>query len=306
MRKMKQLYELIDINSPEAVYDEMTRLFETAVNGWEKEPLRSAFETISDLFAGRYVGYKACNTEYHDFRHTIETFLAMGRLIHGALLSGVPLPRKHVETGLIAALFHDTGYIQEEKDRKGTGAKHTTTHVRRSADFFDEYGRQNGMPDSEIALGCAMISCTDLTYAFTDINFPDSHGPLLGRMLGAADLLAQMADRTYLEKLLFLYHEFREAGIKEFGGELDLLEKTVGFYGFIEQRLDSISDQIDNFMFLHFKERWQIEANLYREAIERQKAYLVQILSQADTDPREHLKRYGIVQKVREKYGDHP
>ena len=31
-------------------------------------------------------------------------------------------------------------------------------------------------------------------------------------MLGTADLIGQMADRYYLEKLLLLYEEFSEAG----------------------------------------------------------------------------------------------
>ncbi len=56
-------------------------------------------------------------------------------------------------------------------------------------------------------------------------------------MLGSADLLGQMSDRAYLEKLLFLYKEFREAGIPGFNTEFDIIRKTVDFYEITVQRL---------------------------------------------------------------------
>lgn len=52
----------------------------------------------------------------------------------------------------------------------------------------------------------------------------------------------------------------------------------------------------------HFVSRWNIHSNLYEEAMERQKKYLQHILKIPDSDPRERLKRGGIVKKVREKY----
>ena len=52
---------------------------------------------------------------------------------------------------------------------------------------------------------------------------------ILGKMLGTADLLGQMSDRTYLEKLPFLYLEFKHAGIDGVGTELDFFDSTPGF-----------------------------------------------------------------------------
>jgi len=40
---------------------------------------------------------------------------------------------------LNAALFHDTGYIQEKSDDEGTGAKYTSIHVKRSIQFLDKH-----------------------------------------------------------------------------------------------------------------------------------------------------------------------
>ena len=120
-------------------------------------------------------------------------------------------------------------------------------------------------------------------------------------MLGTADILAQMADRTYLEKLLFLYHEFKEANMGGYEGEVDLLRKTIDFYDFIAQHLETTLDATDQFMISHFASRWDIQTNLYQEAIEKQKDYLHQILGMRNSDPRDHLKRGEIVNKINKK-----
>jgi len=70
-------------------------------------------------------------------RHTTDTFLAMARMIHGATLEGETFSERHINLGLIAALLHDSGYIQSESDLQGTGAKYTASHVQRSIDFLN-------------------------------------------------------------------------------------------------------------------------------------------------------------------------
>jgi hypothetical protein len=54
----------------------------------------------------------------------------------------------------------------------------------------------------------------------------------------------------------------------------------------------------------HFASRLDIHKNLYHEAIERQKNFLQQILEMPDSNPCDHLKRNGIIDKVRKKYGE--
>ena len=299
-----QLSNLVRMDSPEAVLDEAQVILGLISPDFNTAPVTSAFNAVLSLYEGKYPGYQACNTEYHDLRHTTDTFLAMARLIHGAVLDGEAFTDRHIVLGLIAVLLHDAGYIQEENDRKGTGAKHTTNHVQRSVDFLEQHGTEYGLSDEEISAGQTMIHCTDLAADVTTVEFLSPSVELLGKILGAADLLAQMADRTYLEKLLFLYHEFREARVGGYEGEVDLLRKTLKFYNFIDQRLETMLDGTDRFMSSHFSSRWGIHENLYREAIERQKNYLQQILELPDPNPRDHLKRFGIVDKVRKKYGE--
>ncbi len=291
------------MDSPEAVLDEVKVILDLISPGFDAAPVDAAFKSTVNLYMGDYPGYRACNTEYHDLCHIIGTFLAMARLIHGAVAEGEDFTDRQVVLSLIAALFHDAGYIQEEHDSEGTGAKHTTNHVQLSMDFFERHVAELGMSNEEVSAGRAMIFCTDVAADIsTFIAFPSARIELLGKMLGAADLLAQMADRTYLEKLLFLYYEFREAGIDGYESHIDLLRKTVRFYDFTAQRLETVLDGTDRFMISHFAGRWNINANLYLEAIEKQKNYLKQILKAQDFDPRDHLKRGGIVDNIRDKY----
>ncbi len=296
------LYSLIAMDSPEAVLAEVKLILNLIAPDFDDAPVAAAFTTIVNLFKGNYPGYRACNTEYHDLHHTTDTFLATARLIHGAVLDGETFIDRHISLGLIAALFHDAGYIQDKHDLEGTGAKYTLNHVQRSMDLLECTGVEFGLSKEENAMSRTMILCTDFAADIATIAFPSTKIELIGKILGAADLLAQMADRTYLEKLLFLYREFKEAGMGDYESELDLLRKTVGFYDFIAQRLKTTLDATDRFGSSHFASRWGINANLYHVAIENQRNYLKQILEIQDSDPRDHLKRGCIVDKVRREY----
>ena len=300
----KQLSELVDMNPPENALNEVHIILRMISSDFDFSPITKAFTTVVRLFTGNYPGYRACNTEYHDLHHTLDAFLAMSRVIHGAWLHGEHLTHRHIVLSLICALFHDTGYIQEEHDIEGTGAKYTADHVERSAEFLTRHGSDHGLSEKEIEAGRAMIFCTDMGLDISTIVFPSEKTEFLGRVLCSADLMAQLADRAYLEKLLFLYHEFREAEVGEYEDELDLLRKTAGFYDLIGQRLEAILASVHRFMALHFESRWNLHANLYQSAIEKQKDYLFQILSLCGSDPFQHLRRGGIVEKVREKYGE--
>jgi hypothetical protein len=297
-----QLDNLIPIDSPEALLDEVVIILKLISPDFNAGSVKSAFNAVTGLFRGNWPGYQVCNTEYHDLRHTTDTFLAMARLLHGAVVDGETFTNRQITLSLIMALLHDVGYIQEEQDIEGTGAKYTTNHVQRSIDLLEQHGSEFELSDEEIADGRAMILCTDLTVDISTIEFASAKVELLGKMLDSADLLAQMADRTYLEKLLFLYYEFKEAGIGDYESEVDLLQKTSAFYDFIIQRLKTTLDETDRFMSPHFTSRWGIHTNLYHVAIENQRNYLKQILGIQDSDPREHLRRGGIVDKIRSEY----
>ncbi len=299
-----QLAQLVNMNSPEEVLKEGLYILHRISPEFDTDPVASAFHKMLNLYQGKWPAYKPCNTDFHDLRHITDTFLAMARLIHGAVIDNQVFSERRITVALIATLLHDAGYIQKNNDMEGTGAKFTAFHVQRSMDFLERHAAEFGLSLQEITEGRAMILCTDLAVDISEIEFPSREVELLGKMLGTTDLLAQMADRTYLEKLLFLYHEFREAKVGDYESELDLLKKTVGFYDFISHRFEIILDATDRFMKSHFVSRWDIPRNLYQEAILRQKNYLEQILKAQDSDPRSLLKRHGIVERVREKYGE--
>ena len=299
--RTKKLYDLIRTDSAKAVLDEVLLIVKRIFPQIDIARITHPFITTIGLYEGIYPGYQACNTEFHDLRHSVESFLAMARLIHGATINDNDLTPDQITLGLTAAIMHDAGYIQDDRDREGTGAKHTDTHVQRSMDFLTHYGTEQGLSEQAIAAGCAMILGTDLSVDLDTIDFPSAEFKFLGKMLGAADLLAQMADRTYLEKLLFLYREFSEAKIGGYRSEVDLLKKTVAFYDFIAHRLETSLDASDRFMISHFADRWDIPVNLYQEAIERQKNDLSQILKKS-SDPRKYLRRNLTVNRIDSKF----
>lgn len=300
----KFLHNLVRMDSPPDILAEAGTILQMIQPDFDCTPVNTAFNFTVKLYNGGCPGYQACNTDYHDLYHTTDTFLAMVRLIHGGTLHQEKFTNRQINLGLTAALLHDTGYIQAEDDTIGTGAKYTTTHVRRSMDFLADFGAELGLNEDERDIGRAMILCTDLAVAMDDVEFPDSKTALLGKMLGAADILAQTADRLYLEKLLFLFYEFKESMIGDYIDEVDLLRKTIGFYNMIDKRLEPIAGTVDLFLTAHLTERWQIPENLYFKAVENNKQFLMQILAKPGEDPRDSLKRSNIVERVREKYGE--
>lgn len=298
----QQLSQLIDGKSPNAVWVEVQQFLATYLTETDWRPLTAAFATVIDLYEGRYPGYQACNTPYHNLRHVTDVFLALARLIHGSLLDGFALDGRSIALALSASLFHDAGLIQASDDTEGTGAKYLADHDQRSLRLMRVYGRKSGWSEAEIEAGCFLISCTDLDHDVAIIAYPEATVEHLGKLLAAADLIAQMADRVYLEKLLYLYHEFKEGGVGNYASEVDMLRKTIGFYQTVDQRLSSIAELIDRLARRHFAARWEIDINLYQTAINIQKEYLQLILDQPG-DPRAHLRRQDIVVKVRQLYG---
>jgi hypothetical protein len=298
----KDGYAIFQMESLEDVVREVEKLLFLMFPRAAFADIRSSVENVVALYNGKYPGYKACSTYYHDFSHIRDTLLAMARLIHGAWLDGEIFSERMVYIGLTAALFHDAGYIQEHSDYQGTGAKFTKIHIPRSMDMFGDYGGISGMSAEEIAEGRAMIACTDISKDIPKNDFLLPEGELLGRILTMADVLAQMSDRVYLEKLLFLYHEFEEGEFGDYSGEEDLLRKTIWFFDFVMDYMRKTLSKTDDYLKLHFLCRWGIDRNLYDRAINRHKEYLQKILKLPDNELWDCLKRSGIVEKVRKLY----
>jgi len=117
-------------------------------------------------------------------------------------------------------------------------------------------------------------------------------------MIGTADLLGQMADRTYLEKLPFLYDEFRIAGVPGIGNEPDFYRNTLNFFAMTVARLQKELGGVNRYMRSHFRVRWGIDEGLYMSTIERSMAYLRQILAAHPKDCRKYLRRAGLIKNL--------
>ena len=269
-----RLATLVDMTNPQCVLDE-TRITTRSIDpAFDFSPVERVFNDVVTLFTGNYPGYRACNTRYHDLNHTTDTLLAMVRLIHCAHTHGVRFRNHDIALGLISALMHDVGYIQDTSDRKGTGAKHALVHIARGVVFTRTYLGKNGYSTYDYRKCRAAILCTDLSLPIASIRFETRGNTLVGKILAAADLLGQTADRCYLEKLRFLYEEFAEADIRGYSNELELLQDSLDFNEFIKKRLTHDLDGIDRYLDGHFKTRWGIDRDLYRESINNNLNYL--------------------------------
>lgn len=294
----KLLADLVDMDKTEAVLAEVLYIAALINPRSDRYQLSNALSFMVSLYHGHWPGEQACNTHFHDLRHITDTLLAMTRLIHGAVISGHHMNDRHIFIGLVGAMAHDTGYIQDEKDCFGTGAKYTTVHVQRSMAFMERYGRRLGLSAEEIAFCRIMIQCTDLDIDISALMFPSPTIELLSKLLGCADLIGQMADRIYLEKLFYLYREFEEGQVQGYKDEMDLLTQTLGFFPMIEKRLKDQLGGYDELATAHFNQRWGMPENLYRVTIAKQQKYLEHIIDHSDRDPSQFLRRKQIVQKA--------
>jgi hypothetical protein len=272
---------------PRAVNDEINRIYRDLYQGESTEALDLAFRDMAQLYSGEFPGFHPCDTAYHDTQHVLDVTLAMARLINGYEHGRVgvqPLDAGLFRLGVITALFHDCGYVREAGDlAHKNGAEHTLTHVSRGAYFLKRYLPKIGMGDvADIA--AELIHFTGYEVAVANIKVPAPIYRLLGNMLGSADIIAQMADRCYLEKCRDrLYPEFVVGGLAVrrtpdgaeqvvFSSGLDLVKKTPGFFQGASKRLNVDLGASHAYVNGHFGGQ-----NLYLEEVEKNIRFAEQI-----------------------------
>ena len=213
-------------------------------NNWSMpacSPSRAVF------FEGRFPGYQACDSVYHDFAHTNVACVAVTRILDGHLKSGEEphITARDFELTIAAILLHDTGYIKKTGDHEGTGAKYTLVHPNRSVEFAHVLLAQLGVAPDEICKVQAAIRYAGLEDAHDDPAF-SAHDRFIGCVVGSGDILGQMADPAYPERLPGLYDEFHEAklfagldstGIGSYQSATDLMRRTREFYETYVQRM---------------------------------------------------------------------
>jgi len=278
-----------------AVGAEVVRLFKGLYHGLPAPELEHAFADACSLYQGTHPGYHPCDTEYHDIQHVLDVTLAMARLMDGyeqnrKQASGAPdrrLPPEIFIVGVLAALFHDFGYLRRRRDRRHRyGAEYTLTHVSRGSAFLRGYLRELGM--GHLAnVAATLVHYTGYERPAESIRISDTLLRRVGHMLGTADIIAQMSDRCYLEKCRDrLFPEFvlgSLAGRKlasrrtlpQFASGEELVRKTPGFYLGASKRLELQLARAYEYAGQHFGGR-----NLYVEEMQKNVRY-AQLVAQA-------------------------
>ncbi len=283
----------VNVESAPQVRDAVLEIFAHRYPGVDFSQLARAFVDVQALFEGRYPGYLACDTLYHDIRHTLDMTLAMARLVDGHDRICAPQDRlgaRRAMLGVIIALLHDSGYMKRESESEiENGAIFTKVHVTRSAEILANYLPKVGFA-AEAEVGSHIVHFTGYEMNIEDIPVEHPKDRLLGCMVGTADLIGQMSDRLYLEKCRdFLYQEFvygriaRETmpdgkEIVRYSSPQDLIIKTPGFYEYVARtRIREKLDGVDDYAAAHFD-----GPNLYTSAIEGNFNHLRGVLESAD------------------------
>lgn len=280
----------VDTTDPVAVSFEISRIYEQIYRRQFPSGVLRVFADIGRLFRGEFPGYRACETDYHDIQHTLDVTLAMARLMHGCTRATDTrvMSNRLFLIGTVSALFHDIGYLRRTDDsEKRHGAEYTKTHVGRGADFMGWYLPEVGL--EELAGPAQRI------VHFTGYEIPvrsiqvEPELRMVGSLLGSADILAQMADRCYLEKCRDrLYDEFVLGGIARqtdthgnekviFESPADLIYKTPGFFAGAHQRLEGDLGGMYRLIGRHFQGE-----NLYYSEAQKNINYARTVAAQAD------------------------
>jgi hypothetical protein len=267
----------INTTDPASVNGEINRIFVALYPKASTRVINRSIKDLVRLHLGEYPGYRASDTGYHNLQHTLDVTLAMARLMDGYERSpdrGDALGSSLFGFGVVTALFHDVGYLRHTSDtRHRTGAEYTLKHVTRGARFLTDYLGKLGLAKFA-PVASRVIHFTGYERPTHKIRVPNPTFRLLGNLLGTADIIAQMADRCYLEKCrdrLFL--EFVEGGLAardkadrresvRFKSAEDLVVKTPGFYKSAMARLNNQLGGVYRYAETHFGGR-----NYYIETI---------------------------------------
>lgn len=279
----------INLADPRQVETEVRRLLRRADPGVDEALLSHAFDVFTRLYSGTLPGYHRCETLYHDMQHALDVALAAARLMAGherAVEEGARFGAERLTLGFIVALFHDSGYIRRRRDqRRWHGAQYTRVHVTRGGRFLTHFLKEAGRPEW-VRRAAKLIHFTGYEIPLEEIRLKDPLDRELGHLIGTADLIAQMADRGYLEKCRdYLYEEFELGGLTRarddkgrekvvYASAYDLLRKTPAFYATaVRKRLDNDFGRA----YRHLEALFDGE-NPYLAAIDRNIGYLQQLL----------------------------
>ena len=173
--------------------------------------------------------YHKLETKYHDIYHFI-TSTAVFLDLYSSIVDKQIIEKNESDffCGVVAAMYHDIGFLKLKEDDNGTGAQYINTHVERGCHFIGN-NFDNILTEEEKSRICGLIMVTD--YFKKVENLETDH---VGACVALGDWLSQMGDEQYVEKLDNLYQEFDEFqkyhNLNMYNGLNDLISKTPGFW----------------------------------------------------------------------------
>ncbi len=207
-----------DLADPRSVLAAIEDIFNARFGkAWPQAVLARAIGDVARAYGGQFPGLLACDTPYHDLRHTLDTALVMARMLDGHEASrqrpGPAFGAERCMVGVLLALFHDIGFVRREGEEALTGAQLVRIHEGRSIEFavafFERAGLVQYQPMARLILATAFRENLDTLFAAHN-----STEIALACMTASADVLSQLSDRFYLERCRdFLYQEFVLGGM---------------------------------------------------------------------------------------------
>jgi len=178
----------------------------------EATNLIHAAQVLNQLFRGEFPRFQACDTPYHNLEHTLQVSVCLMRMIQGAFIGReLAITTLDVMDVMLASFCHDIGYFKQKGDEHGTGAKYSAYHEARGALLASEYLSKQGVPWERIHTIQRYILSTGTHRALRYIEFSSDREKLLAQMLVTADILAQVSDPEYFNRLPNLFLELEES-----------------------------------------------------------------------------------------------
>lgn len=277
------------------IREQVDRLVRVIDPGHDMTYIDHAFSLAEVASQGLLLGFTSLRTPYHDQGHMLEVVLCSARLLHGLHLAGKTIDRLTIDACIVGALMHDSGYLMHNDEAGGTGAQFTLTHVVRGV-VFAETQLIGVLPPDLLRAVSKVILTTDHRPVAVMPEYDNPSQRMAAWVTATADLIGQMANREYLERLLLLYFEFREAGITFFTDIHDLLEKTGSFYQLMNGRLQNELGNLTSFLTPHFDQARGVRRNFYAESVDRNLDYLASLVKEERARRLDRLKRGGIVE----------
>ena len=205
-----------------------------------EQSARTALETLLN-----------CDCPYHDANHTMLVTDVGQTILRGRLISQGDVAPDEWMHAVLAMLFHDIGYLRGllKNDREGSYiADEAGNRVTPPEGATDAY-----MMPYHVTRGCIFVHERFASEPMVDVStvasyiemtrFPvpeDKHYQRVDSFAGlvrASDLIGQMGDPLYIQKLARLYVEFCETGEAERLGYKNAGELRAGFPDFFYEHV---------------------------------------------------------------------